>query len=55
MKISIDISTLEAFNKILIDNVDPKYANLVDSSGIDGLKDEIASNPELKKILDIDE
>ena len=55
MKITIDASTLEAFNKILVDNVDPKYANLVDPSGIDGLKKEIASNPELQEIFNIEE
>ena len=55
MKISIDISALEAFNKVLIDNVDPKYADLVDPSGIDGLKKEIANNPELQKIFNIEE
>ena len=55
MKITINVSTLEDFNKILIDNVDPKYADLVDPSGIDGLKKEIANNPELQKIFSIEE
>ena len=55
MRISIDISALEAINKILIDNVDPKYADFVDPSGVDGLKKEIANNPELQKIINIEE
>ena len=55
MNISIDISTLEAFNKLIIDNVDPKYAELVDPSGIDNLKKEIANSPELQEFFNIEE
>ena len=55
MKISIDISTLETFNKLIMDNVDPKYAELVDPSGIDNLKKEIANNPELQKYFNNEE
>lgn len=55
MKIRIDISILEAFNKLIMDNVDPKYAELVDPSGIDNLKKEIVNSPELQEYFNIEE
>lgn len=51
MKITIDMSDIEKVNKIILDNLDPKYAGLVDSAGIDRLKKEITANPELQKIF----
>ena len=55
MKISIVISILEAFNKLIMDNVDPKYTELVDPSGIDNMKKEITNNHELQEYFNIEE
>lgn len=50
----IDMATIEKVHKFLIEKVDPKYSSIVDPSGIDNLKREIAKNPELKKFFKMD-
>lgn len=54
MEVNIDMATIEKVHKFLIEKVDPKYAGIVDPSGIDSLKREIAKYPELKKFFKMD-
>ena len=55
MEFSVDMATLEKLNQILVEKVDPKYKGLVDPTGIDKLKGEIAKNPELKKFFKVEQ
>ena len=54
MAFSIDMATLEKLNNLVAENVDPKFKGIVDPSGIDKLKAEIAKNPELQKVFKFD-
>lgn len=45
MEVSIDMTTLEKLNNLIVEKVDPKYKGIVDPKGIDNLKKEIAKNP----------
>ncbi len=54
MEVSIDMTTLEKLNNLIVEKVDPKYKGIVDPKGIDNLKKEIAKNPELKKFFNVD-
>ena len=54
MEFSVDMATLEKLNQLLTENVDPKYKDLVDPTGIDKLKAAIAKNPKLKKFFKVE-
>lgn len=49
MAIQIDLETIEKVSNTIIENLDPKYKDIVDPTGIDKLKEEIRNNPELQK------
>ena len=54
MEVSIDMATLEKLNNLIVEKVDPKYKGIVDPTGIDSLKREVAKNPELRKFFKVD-
>ncbi len=49
MEFKIDLETVEKVSNTIIENVDAKYKDIIDPTGIDNLKEEIRSNPELQK------
>ena len=51
MEFSVDMATLEKLNDLIAEKVDPKYKGIIDPKGIEGLKKEVAKNPELKKFF----
>lgn len=54
MEFSIDMATLEKLNNLIAEKADPKYKGIVDPKGIEGLKREVAKNPELRKFFKVD-
>lgn len=54
MEFSIDMASLEKLNRLITENVDPKYTGLIDPNGIDSLKKAIAEKPELKKFFKVE-
>ena len=54
MEFRIDMADLEKLNRIITENVDPKFAGIIDPNGIDSLKKAIDKNPELKKFFKVE-
>ncbi|MCR5177142.1 MAG: hypothetical protein K6C05_09880 [Anaerovibrio sp.] len=48
MEFKIDLETVEKVMNIIIENLDPKYKDIIDPAGMDNLKNEIRKNPELQ-------
>ena len=52
MAIKLDLKKIEEVSDTIIENVDPKFKDIVDPTGIDKLKEEIRSNPKLQQYFE---
>ena len=53
MDIRIPRDAVEKIHKVICDNVDEKYKDLVDPSGFDALKERVKDSPALQKYFEI--
>lgn len=53
MAFKISLEVIEKVSNTIIENLDVKYKDIVDLSGIENLKKEVLSNPELQKYFEL--